>query len=201
MAHAHPIPRMPHTNALMTHIQTLRAWTTAIGLSTMTALAIAGEGHDHGEAPSAAAEPSLARFETASDQFELVGVLDARKLTLYLDRSADNSPVKNATLEIELAGKTVPVKPTGEGMFEATLATEPEEGEYPVIATVVAGQESDLLAAELDVHETAHDPSADKGRTSPMSTWLRWALPGLLVVAIGLFLVQRSKLDRMGGVA
>jgi len=184
----------------MTHIQTLRAWAAALGLSTVTALAMAGEGHEHGEAPSAAAEPTLARFEATSDQFELVGVLDGRKLTLYLDQAADNSPVKGASLELEFAGKVLPVKQTEEGTFEATLAAEPQEGEYPVSATVVAGQVSDLLAAELDVHEAAHTDAAES-RTWPMSNWLKWALPGLVVVAGGLFLIQRNKRTRMGGAA
>ncbi|MCC7545813.1 MAG: hypothetical protein IT506_10025 [Aquabacterium sp.] len=185
----------------MKHIQTLRAWATAIGLCTMTALAIAGEGHDHGEAPSAAAEPTLARFEAASDQFELVGVLDGRKLTLYLDRAADNSPAKDAALEIEFAGKAVPVKEIGDGTFEATLAADPEEGEHPVSATVVAGQESDLLAAELHVHEAAHADAAESGGASAMSPWLKWALPGLVLVAAGLFFIQRNKRARKGGLA
>ncbi len=184
----------------MTHIQTIRAWAAAFGLSTVTALAMAGEGHDHGEAPSAAAEPTLARFEATSDQFELVGVLDGRKLTLYLDQAADNSPVKGASLEIEFAGKALPVKQIEEGTFEATLATEPEEGEYPVSATVVAGQASDLLAAELDVHEAAHTDAAEGGAW-PMSRWLKWALAGLVLVAGGLFFIQRNKRTRMGGAA
>lgn len=187
----------------MTHIQTLRAWAAALGLSTVTALAMAGEGHEHGEAPSAAAEPTLARFEATSDQFELVGVLDGRKLTLYLDQAADNSPVKGASLEIEFAGKALPVKQIEEGTFEATLATEPEEGEYPVSATVVAGQASDLLAAELDVHEAAHTDANDaaQGGAWPMSRWLKWALAGMVVVAGGLFFIQRNKRTRMGGAA
>lgn len=187
----------------MKHIHHLRAGAATLGLCTMTALAIAGEGHDHGEAPSAAAEPTLARFEAASDQFELVGVLDGRQLTLFLDRAADNSPVKDAALEIDFAGKAVPVKAMGDGTFEATLAADPQEGEHPVSATVVAGQASDLLAAELHIHESAHAGAAESGGASAMSPWLKWALPGLVLVlvAAGLIFIQRHKHARKGGLA
>ena len=69
----------------------------------------AGEGHDHGDAPAAMVGPALPRFTAVSELFELVGVLDGTHLTLYLDRATDNSPVKDAKLELELGGVKVPV--------------------------------------------------------------------------------------------
>ena len=95
----------------------------------------------------------------------------------------------------------MPVKDIGDGTFEATLTADPEQGEHPVSATVVAGQESDLLAAELHVHEAAHADAAESGGASAMSPWLKWALPGLVLVAAGLFFIQRNKRARKGGLA
>ena len=68
---------------------------------------------------------------------------------------------------------------------------------------MVAGQASDLLAAELDVHEAAHTDANDatQGGAWPMSRWLKWALAGMVVVAGGLFFIQRNKRTRMGGAA
>lgn len=127
-------------------------------MATMVAAALpawAGEGHDHGDAPAATAGPTLPRFVAKSDLFELVGVLDGQRLTLWLDRTADNSPVKDAKVELELGGVKVPVTAHGEGEFEATLAQPLAPGEIAVVATVMAGEETDLLAGELDLHVEA----------------------------------------------
>lgn len=55
----------------------------ALWMATIPAQA--GEGHDHGEAPAAAAGSALPRFSAGSELFELVGVLNGKQLTLYLD--------------------------------------------------------------------------------------------------------------------
>ena len=89
---------------------------------------LAGDGHDHGEAPASSAGPALPRFAAASETFELVGVVNGKRLTLYLDRYADGSPVKDAKLELELGGVKVPVESHGEGEFEAMLAQELKPG-------------------------------------------------------------------------
>ena len=62
----------------------------ALMLSFGAAPAWAGGGHAHGDAPVAAAGSALPRFAAVSELFELVGVIDGRKLTLYLDRSLSN---------------------------------------------------------------------------------------------------------------
>ena len=61
----------------------------------------AGDGHDHGEASASATGPAAPRFASASDVFELVGVVEGKRLALYLSRYGDSSPVKDARLEIE----------------------------------------------------------------------------------------------------
>ena len=62
-------------------------------------------GHDHGGSTPAATGPGLPRFAAVSELFELVGVLNGKQITLYLDRAADNSPVTEARIEIEIGGK------------------------------------------------------------------------------------------------
>ncbi len=66
--------------------------------------AVAGPGHDHGDAAPAATGSALPRFAAVSETFELVGVLDGKQVTLYLDRFADNAPVRGAKIELEIAG-------------------------------------------------------------------------------------------------
>jgi hypothetical protein len=162
---------------------TLAAWSLAAVLAGVTPQALAGEGHDHGDAPAPAAGPALPRFTAASELFELVGVVDGKNITLYLDRFADNSPVKDATLELQLDGKAISVETHADGEFEATLQDALNPGVVSVTATVVAGQDADLLAGELDLHEEAtevHDESAGPG-LKPYAGWL-----GAGVLVLGL---------------
>lgn len=141
----------------------------------------ASEGHDHGAAP-AAAGTALPRFVAVSETFELVGVLNGTQLTLYLDRFADNAPVKGATLELEIGGVKVAAQPRADGEFTAVLAAVPKPGVLPVMATVVAGVETDLLAAELDLHEAPTAKAAVHRRG--WQAWAGWTIGGLVTLIV-----------------
>lgn len=168
-------------------MQAIFSFARTLGLSLLlggaSLAALAGDGHDHGEAPAAPSGPAMPRFAATSDLFELVGVLDGAQLSLYLDHSADNRPVADAQLELDLGGKPLALTRVAEGEFRATLAAPPPQGETPVTATVVAGDESDLLAATLDVHATdAHtDPAAPPWRRA----WAWGAGAAAAVLALG----------------
>lgn len=153
----------------------------------------ADAGHDHGDAPAAPAGPALPRFTAVSDTFELVGVLDGKLLTLYLDRFADNAPVPKAALELDIGGATLKAEPHGEGQFEVKLADVPAPGVLPITATVVAGSETDLLAGELDIHADAHEDAA-----APRN-WRRivaFGMVGLATVAVLIALARRARTSR-----
>ena len=184
----------------MTILKRLNAFCLATFIvATPLATWAAGEGHDHGEAPPAGAGSGTPRFAAVSETFELVGVLNGKVLTLYLDRSADNSPVKGAQLELELGGVKVDVKPLGEGEFGATLAQELQAGVTTVAATVSAGQETDLLAGELVIRD-----NAPAGAAAPPPPWKRygaWAVGGLLSLALlvgGLRRFRANRINRLG---
>lgn len=133
----------------------------------------AGDGHDHGDsaklAPAAAALP---RFTATSEAFELVGVVDGKQLTLYLDHAPTNAPVKGAQLLLNIGGAQLAAKAQGDGEFTATLAQEPKPGVTPVTATITAGNESDLLAGEIDIHADEH---ADSPAQRTWKFWAAWA--------------------------
>lgn len=161
----------------------------------------AGEGHDHGEAPAAAARPALPRFTASSELFELVGVVNGKQVTLYLDHAASNAPVKDAKLEIEIAGSKLSPKPHAEGEFEMTLPQELKPGVTPVTATVTTPTEVDMLAGELDVHEAAH---ADAAHAHGWKEYAGWALAGLATLAALVFIGRRlrgGRALRAGGAA
>ncbi len=125
----------------------------------LSALAVqAHEGHD--DAPAAVQTSAAPRFAAVSEQFELVGVIEGHRLSLYLDHAADNSPVPDATLELELGGKPLAVTRVGEGLYQAELSQPLADGETPVTATVIAGADSDLLAADIDWHAPGYGRAA-----------------------------------------
>lgn len=117
-----------------------------------TTPAFAGDGHDHGDEKPSASGPASPRFAAVSDLFELVGVLEGKRLVLYLDYAATNAPVNDAKLELEIGGKKVKVEPHGLGEFEVMFEQEPKDGVLAIAATVSAGKDSDLMAGELNIH-------------------------------------------------
>lgn len=135
------------------NIRPLSAWLVAMFIAFP---AHAGEGHDHGDAAPSATGPALPRFTAVSELFELVGIVDGKKLTVFLDRFEDNAPVQGARLELELGGAKVALEEHEPGSFEGTLAEAPKPGVIAVTATVSTAKVTDLLAGELDVHEEEH---------------------------------------------
>lgn len=152
----------------------------------------AHEGHDQEAAPaaSAPAAPALAglRFAAASEAFELVGLLDGRQLTLWLDRAATNAPVTRGTLELELGELKLVARPAGE-TWAVTLPRALPPGTVPVTASLAVDGEADLLAAELEV--PAPSPAA---AAAPLArnTWLA-AGAALLSAAVALLAWRRAR--------
>ncbi|RIX46213.1 MAG: hypothetical protein D3M94_10960 [Rhodocyclales bacterium GT-UBC] len=169
----------------------------ALMLGALHQPALAGDGHDHGEAPATTTESALPRFVARSENLELVGVLDERKLTLFLDRQADNSPVDDARIELEIGNHKLLASRTGAGEFAATLKESLPAGELPVTASVVLGNDADLLAGSLDLHPDAH---TDAAGPTPWKAIAAGALLALAVLA-SLFRLRRQHARRLGGAA
>jgi len=142
----------------------------------------AGPGHDHGDSAPAAVGQALPRFSAVSETFELVGVLSGKQITLYLDRFADNSPVRGAQIELEIGGAKFKAEKHGDDEYEVVLPDAPKAGVLPVTATVTAGNEADLLAGELDIHEAAHADEA--AHTHSWTEYAGWVAGG--IAALGL---------------
>lgn len=142
----------------------------------------AGEGHDHGDEKPAAAGPALPRFAAVSETFELVGVLEGRRLVLYLDRAADNAPVTDAQIELEIAGTKFKAEKHDDA-FDVMLPAAPKPGVLPITATVTAGNETDLLAGELDLHEASQAAETAHGHSwKEVAGWAAGAVGALVVL-------------------
>jgi hypothetical protein len=186
----------------LTH--TLAALSAAASFVAVPAWAGAGHDHDHdhGGAAPAAVGQALPRFTAESELFELVGVLSGKQITLYLDRFADNSPVRDAQIELEIGGVKFKAEKQGDDEYEVVLPEAPKPGVLPVTATVTAGNEADLLAGELDIHEEAHGDEA--AHTHSWTEYAGWAAAGIAAVALlgwGVRRVIDARSARVGGAA
>lgn len=156
-------PRAAHrwVTDLVTHLASQLklpgAWLWAMLLTSLSPLALAGPGHDHGETAPPVIGTALPRLAATSEEVELVGVLNGRQLTLYLDRSSDNSPINGAAIEIEIAGTSYTAEKQGDGEYEILLKKPLKPGVIGVTAVIRAGALNDLLAAELDLPHDEHD--------------------------------------------
>lgn len=127
--------------------------------------------HDHPPAPSRATA-SLPRFETASEAFELVAELRSAELVIMIDRYASNEPVLGASLELESGAlKAMAVFRPADGDYVVTdaamLAALRVPGEHPLVITLIAGSDSDLLEGKLVTsadHPPIHDHDHDHAR-------------------------------------
>jgi len=159
----------------------------------LPSLAHAGDGHDHGDAAPVATGPALPRFATVSESFELVGVLNGKQITLYLDRAADNAPVTDAQIELEIGDAKFKAE-KHEDVYEVVLAAEPKPGVLPITATVTAGKEVDLLAGELDLHEEAHADEA--AHVHSWKEYAGWAAAAFAVLAVLTLIGRRLAASR-----
>jgi hypothetical protein len=152
--------------------------------------AVAGPGHDHGdEAPVAPGGPASPRFETHSDLFEVVGVLEGNELAVFVDRFADNAPVLKAKVELESGSLKAEGKLHEEhGDYSFDGASFKKPGSYPITVTVSAGEDVDILAGNLvvpDEHaEGGHDESSHRNE----KLWI-----GAAALLVGLVLALASR--------
>lgn len=152
-----------------------------------------GEDHSH-EASAAPALPvALApRFEATSPAFQLLGILEDGRLTLYLDRFADNAPVAAATLTVEVDGRTQPAPEAGTATYVlAQTGTLADPGVHELLVSVTAGDEQDVLIGTLTVPPVATSaagPAAPAAAGDPGGIGgLGWGLAGLaLLLGYGL---------------
>jgi hypothetical protein len=177
----------------MKFIQSTRAIFLALIFTLLSPLTIAGPGHDNGDITPQATGSALPRFSATSKDLELVGILNGKLVTLYLDRFEDNSPVNDAQIELGIAGSKYQAQKHGEGEYEVTLKDTLKTGVLAITAIIQAGDLTDLLVTELDLH-------ADESVPDPRSTWkiiAMWVGAVLLaLLTLGVMVRFRQKTRR-----
>lgn len=165
----------------------------ALALPALASPGAHGPNGEHLDAPAVGlATSNVARVETFSELFELVGHLSGGELSVLIDRYDTNEPVLNGKLEVQYKNlKAQATFHTDIGDYaiddEKFLKALAVPGKHALLFTFVAGGESDLLEGTLEVASQAHtDHAADR-------RWL-WLLliPVLAVPAFFLARVRRQ---------
>jgi len=164
-------------------------WFVHLMLLVWPAIALADAGHDHGATPSAVSATLAPRIEAQSESFELVAVLEDGKLTLYLDRFATNEPVSDARIEIESGAFKAVAQPGADGVYTTPGEAFAKPGPYPLVFTVHAGDETDLLNATLNIPPPPDASSHVHGWTE----WLVWIASGVVAVLGAAWLLLRRR--------
>jgi hypothetical protein len=184
----------------------LRAVFAVLMLTVAPAFASPGAHGPNGEhldaaTPAGGSSGSVPRFEASSETFELVGRLQGGELSILINRFATNEPVLQATVEVESGNLKAPAKfhaDMGDYAIDDAnlLKALSEPGDHPMVVSVLAGNESDLLdgtltvaGAALDAHGHAHDDSHAHGPSR--TVWLALALAA--VAAVGWFFGRKPK--------
>lgn len=179
---------------------TLHRSAIALLLSAAPLAALAHGDEPHGDAPHPAAvsAPAGPRVETATEAFELVGRLEDGALTLFINRFETNEPVLQASVDVESGEhKAVATFRADQGSYVIQDATFIEAlgrpGAHPLVVTLTAGEEADLLEATLTLAApaTGAPPPAASAIAIP-ATSLAGSV-GLAMLGAGLWAVRRRR--------
>ncbi len=150
----------------------------------------AGEGHDHGEAAPSATGTASPRVTGHSDLYEIVGVVEAGVMTVYLDRYASNEPVTGARVEVEAGAAKGIAAAQADGTYRFEHAVLKQPGVLPVSFTVADKADTDLLAGDLTIGEDSHSHS-DAVAAKPWLRWAGWALAALAFLSAAVFALRK----------
>ena len=144
-----------------------------------------GPNGEHLDAPSMGNANGMRanlQIEAKSDLFELVATLTGGELSILIDRFATNEPVLRAEVEVESGGLKAQAKfhaDIGDYAIDdpAMLKKLSTPGEHPLVITVLAGEDSDLLDGVLRVPTSLADHEHG-------IHWARWTLGALVIFVL-----------------
>jgi hypothetical protein len=144
------------------------------------------------------------QIEAKSDLFDLVATLTGGELSILIDRFATNEPVLKAQVEVDSGGLKAQAKfhaDIGDYAIDdpAMLKKLSTPGEHPLVITVLAGEDSDLLDGVLRVPTSSADHEHG-------IHWAWWTLGALVIfmllgIAAALLRNQRQRRFSLGGQA
>lgn len=145
------------------------------------------------------------RVEAFSESFELVGRLQDGELSILIDRYETNEPVLNGKLEVESNGMKASARfhadhgdyAVDDASFIKAIS---EPGKHPLMFTLSAGEESDLLEGALEVRAANAEAMLNPGESGADVTdrgfsFTRWATGGVVaaILLLALAILKRRR--------
>jgi membrane fusion protein, heavy metal efflux system len=131
----------------------------------LTTPSVAHEGHDLALAQDHPPTASLPHVAITSELYELVGVLDGLRLTIYLDRFQDNVPVTDATINVTINDKPQAAERSQGGTYTLVSGQFSGGGLLEFVFDIRAPEGDDLLIGKLLL------ASAMASRAVPSDPW------------------------------
>lgn len=167
---------------------------TLLSLLFTPVLAFAHGGEDHGGGPKPVSVTNVAlRAEAQTEMFELLATASNGQLTIFIDRFASNAPVTGAKVEVESGNWKAVAAAAGEGSSGSYRVAAPQfakPGSYPLLFTVEAGTDTDLIETTLVAIDAAK-PEATTHLLRSGSMW--WWVGGSLAVLAGISLLFKLR--------
>ena len=160
------------------------AWLTHRWLLTLAALlllhlsglALAHGGEHHGDAPApASAVHAAPRVVAQTDRYELVGILKAERLVIFLDRFADNAPVTDAAITVSINGSDTPAQLEADGTYSVVSRAFAGTGAVDLVFNVSAPSGDDLLIGSSKPPPAVDAIAPSASATRPLGMIRRFA--------------------------
>jgi cobalt-zinc-cadmium efflux system membrane fusion protein len=111
----------------------------------------AHEGHELETTEAAGASHSLPRLVADSESYELVAVLESLRLTIYLDRFNENTPVTDAKMIVTVNEEPLVAEATGKGTYSVVSKQFERGGLFELVFDIKAPEDDDLLIGKLSL--------------------------------------------------
>jgi len=149
-------------------------------------------GEDHGAPPPPISGNVAPRAAAASEEFELVAVIEGKQLVVYIDRFGTNEPVTNAKVEIEGAGAKGLANEITPGTYAMKLPAAMAPAKHALTISIETGDTADLLTATLDTSLPVPLPVHGFDSTK----WIFGSFVSLLILVSAIRLVARYSREK-----
>lgn len=152
-----------------------------------------GEDHSH-DAPPPAPVDVAPRAAAQTEEFELLAVLAGGKLTLWLDRYADNAPVEGARIEVESGTFKAKAEEIAPAVYALPADALTKPGQYSLTVSIETAESADILVATLDSTPSGKPAEAAATHVHSRDEWIVWgASAGVLLAGVALIWLRRRR--------
>jgi membrane fusion protein, heavy metal efflux system len=116
------------------------------------------------------------------ETYDIVAIYKDRRITFYVDRLSDNSPVTDAVLDVTATANAVQLTAAAAGIYTMDVGEIAPGGSQELVVSVTGPGGDDLVAGRLDLPGSADHPKAAHGhlydRLRALISWMPHTGPG-----------------------